>query len=110
MKEENPDAWNETAAYLALQTISANGLGIDLESFVNMYQGIAGMIRDGVDVEDLMRMLNAPQSQAKLLAGEPKEGETEEEYHERMIFTERRIAERVGVCGGPEKLRGDGCG
>ena len=24
------------------------------------------------------------------------EGETEEEYHERMIFTERRIAERVG--------------
>jgi hypothetical protein len=96
MKEENPDAWNETAAYLALQTISANGLGIDLESFVNMYQGIAGMIRDGVDVEDLMRMLNAPQSQAKLLAGEPKEGETEEEYHERMIFTERRIAERVG--------------
>ena len=96
VEKENPDAWNETAAYLALQTISANGLGIDLESFVNMYQGIAGMIRDGVDVEDLMRMLNAPQSQAKLLAGEPKEGETEEEYHKRMIFTERRIAERVG--------------
>lgn len=93
--KENPDAWNETAAYLTLQTLSANGLGIDLESFVNMYQGIAGMIRDGMDVEDLMRMLNAPQSQAKLLAGKPKEGETEEEYHERMIFTERRIAERV---------------
>ena len=96
VEKENPDAWNETAAYLALQTLSANGLGIDLESFVNMYQGIAGMIRDGWDVEDLMRMLNAPQSQAKLLAGKPKEGETEEEYHERMIFTERRIAERVG--------------
>ena len=96
VEKENPDAWNETAAYLALQTLSANGLGIDLESFVNMYQGIAGMIRDGVDVEDLMRMLNAPQSQAKFLAGKPKEGETEEEYHERMIFTERRIAERVG--------------
>lgn len=96
VEKENSDAWNETAAYLALQTLSANGLGIDLESFVNMYQGIAGMIRDGVDVEDLMRMLNAPQSQAKFLAGKPKEGETEEEYHERMIFTERRIAERVG--------------
>lgn len=96
VEKENSDAWNETAAYLALQTLSANGLGIDLESFVNMYQGIAGMIRDGVDVEDLMRMLNAPQSQAKFLAGKPKEGETEEEYHERMIFTERRIAERLG--------------
>lgn len=96
VEKENPDAWNETAAYLILQTLSANGLGIDLESFVNMYQGIAGWIRDGWDVEDLMRMLNAPQSQAKLLAGKPKEGETEEEYHERMIFTERRIAERVG--------------
>lgn len=95
VKKENPDAWNETAAYLALQTLSANGLGIDLESFVNMYQGIAGMIRDGVDVEDLMWILNAPQSQAKLLAGKPKEGETEEKYHERMIFIERRIAERV---------------
>ena len=95
VKKENPDAWNETAAYLALQTLSANGLGIDLESFVNMYQGIAGMIRDGVDVEDLMCILNAPQSQAKLLAGKPKEGETEEKYHERMIFIERRIAERV---------------
>ena len=95
VKKENPDAWNETAAYLALQTLSANGLGIDLESFVNMYQGITGMIRDGVDVEDLMWILNAPQSQAKLLAGKPKEGETEEKYHERMIFIERRIAERV---------------
>lgn len=95
VKKENPDAWNETAAYLALQTLSANGLGIDLESFVNMYQGIAGMIRDGVDVEDLMWILNAPRSQAKLLAGKPKEGETEEKYHERMIFIERRIAERV---------------
>jgi hypothetical protein len=95
VKKENPDAWNETAAYLALQTLSANGLGIDLESFVNMYQGITGMIRDRVDVEDLMWILNAPQSQAKLLAGKPKEGETEEKYHERMIFIERRIAERV---------------
>ena len=82
VKKENPDAWNETAAYLALQTLSANGLGIDLESFVNMYQGITGMIRDGVDVEDLMWILNAPQSQAKLLAGKPKEGETEEKYHD----------------------------
>lgn len=95
VEKENPDAWNETAAYLALQTISANGLGIDLESFVNMCQGIAGMIRDGVDAEDLMRMLNAPQSQAKLLAGQPREGESAEEYRDRMIFTERRIAGRL---------------
>lgn len=95
VEKENPDAWNETAAYLALQTISANGLGIDLESFVNMCQGIAGMIRDGVDAEDLMRMLNAPQSQAKLLAGQPREGESAEEYRDRIIFTERRIAGRL---------------
>lgn len=94
-QQDDPDAWNETIAYFAVQTLTANGIGIDLESFTNMYQGIAGMIRDGADVEDIMGILNAPRSQARLIAGKPKEDETMEQYQERMVFIERRIVARV---------------
>lgn len=87
---EEPEAYNETAFYIALQTASTFGIGVDLVTFDNIYQGVAGMFRDGVHVEDVMNLLNAPQSQRKLLAGKPKEGESLEEYQKRMAFIYKR--------------------
>lgn len=53
------------------------------------------MIRDGYDVEDLMNIVNAPQSQTRLIAGKPKDGETLKEYQERMAFTYKRLRSRT---------------
>ena len=91
IEQDEPKAWDQTAAYIALQAITANGLGIDINSFANMYEGVAAMIRDGFDWEDLMLVLNAPRSQAKLIAGKPKEGETLDNYQRRVAYIERKI-------------------
>lgn len=88
--ESDPKSWDQTAFWITARILVTNGVGVDLTTFANMYQGVAGMIRDGVHVEDIMNILNAPQSQAKLLAGKPKEGESLEEYQKRMAFIYKR--------------------
>ena len=97
--ENDPKSWNKSAAFITARLISVNGLGVDWTTFANIYQGIAGMIRDGYDVEDLMNVLNAPQSQVKLIAGKPKDDETLDEYMARMAFLYKRF--HPGV---PDKL------
>ena len=93
--DDDPNTYNETALYIALRAVSTFGIGVDLNTFANIYQGVAGMIRDGYDVEDLMNILNAPQSQARLLAGKPKAGETLDEYMARMAFVHKRLKSKV---------------
>ena len=89
--ENDPKSWNKSAAYIAARIAFTNGVGVDLTTFANIYEGIMGMVRDGYDVEDLMNILNAPQSQARLLASKPKDGETLDEYQKRMAFLYKRI-------------------
>lgn len=88
--QNDPKSWDQSAFSISLKILATNGLGVDLATFYNIYQGVAGMFRDGVHVEDIMNILNAPQSQAKLLAGKPKEGESLEEYQKRMAFIYKR--------------------
>ena len=93
--ENAPKSWDKTAAFITARIVLANSVGVDLNTFANIYQGVAGMIRDGYDVEDLMNILNAPQSQARLLAGKPKDGETLDEYMARMAFVHKRLKSKV---------------
>ena len=93
--ENDPKSWNKSVAYITARILVTNGIGVDLTTFANIYQGVAGMIRDGYDVEDLMNILNAPQSQARLLAGKPKDGETLDEYMARMAFVHKRLKSKV---------------
>lgn len=93
--ENDPKSWNKSAAYITARILVTNGIGVDLTTFANIYQGVAGMIRDGYDVEDLMNILNAPQSQARLLAGKPKDGETLDEYMARMAFVHKRLKSKI---------------
>lgn len=95
VEQNDPKSWDRTAAYIALQIVSANGVGIDMNTFVSMYEGVAGMIRDGADVEDVMLLLNAPRSQARLIASELKAGESLEDYQRRVGYIERRIRANV---------------
>ena len=88
-------AWDRTAAWTTLSAVSSLGVGVDLNSFASMYEGVAGAIDNGMDVEDWMLFLNAPRSQAKFIAGPPKEGETLDEYTKRQAWIERKIMSRV---------------
>lgn len=87
--------WDRTAAWTVLSAISSLGVGVDLNSFASMYEGVAGAIDNGMNVEDVMLFLNAPRSQAKFIAGPPKEGETLDEYTKRQAWIERKIMSRI---------------
>ena len=87
--------WDRTAAWTTLSIISSMGVGVDINSFASMYEGVAGAIDNGINVEDVMLFLNAPRSQAKFIAGPPKEGETLDEYTKRQAWIERKIMSRV---------------
>jgi hypothetical protein len=70
-------------------------VGVDMDTLVRLYEGIEGMINDGVDVEDIMAIINAPRSQALMAARPPKEGESVKEYIERMDKIDRKIDSRI---------------
>lgn len=87
--------WDRTAAWTTLSTISSMGVGVDINSFASMYEGVAGAIDNGINVEDVMLFVNAPRSQAKFIAGPPKEGESLDDYTKRQAWIERKIMSRV---------------
>lgn len=87
--------WDRTAAWTTLSIISSMGVGVDINSFASMYEGVAGAIDNGINVEDVMLFVNAPRSQAKFIAGPPKEGESLDDYTKRQAWIERKIMSRV---------------
>lgn len=93
--EGNVKMWDRTAAWTVLSTLSSLGLGVDINSFASMYEGVQGAIDNGANVEDIMLLVNAPRSQAKFIAGPPKEGETLDEYIKRQAWIERKIVSRI---------------
>lgn len=93
--EGNVKMWDRTAAWTVLSTLSSLGLGVDINSFASMCEGVQGAIDNGANVEDIMLLVNAPRSQAKFIAGPPKEGETLDEYTKRQAWIERKIVSRI---------------
>lgn len=117
--EGNVKMWDRTAAWTVLSALSSLGLGVDINSFASMYEGVMGIMTSshgvrldadtaatifrnsvgirmsGGSVEDWMLFLNAPRSQAKFIAGPPKEGETLDEYTKRQAWIERKIVSRI---------------
>lgn len=93
--EGNVKMWDRTAAWTVLSTLSSLGLGVDINSFASMCESVQGAIDNGANVEDIMLLVNAPRSQAKFIAGPPKEGETLDEYTKRQAWIERKIVSRI---------------
>ena len=101
IKADENKRWDKTIAYLAIKMVSSMAVGADIETLVRIYEGIEGMVADGVDVEDIMALVSAPRSQALMAAREPKENESVAEYQERMAKIDRRIDSRIS-----DSLRG----
>ncbi len=87
--------WDQTAAYLVLRNLVSSATGADIDVAARMYEGIDGAIKDGVDTEDVLSVLNTPVSQTRAIASEPHEGETIDAYLKRMADVERRIDSKV---------------
>lgn len=87
--------WDQTAAYLVLRNLVSAATGADIDVAARMYEGIDGAIKDGVDTEDVLSVLNTPVSQTRAIASEPHEGETIDAYLKRMADVERRIDSKV---------------
>ena len=78
-------------AYLGLNIAAKNGVGVDLDTFLNMLEGIKAIF-DGEGMLGVMKLLNTPQSQIDLIAGAKREGETVMEYVTRRMRLEAIFA------------------
>lgn len=78
-------------AYLTLNVIAKNGVGVDFDTYLNMLKGVKAIF-DGEGTVGVMKLLNAPQSQIDLIAGAKREGETVMEYVTRRMRLEAIFA------------------
>jgi hypothetical protein len=58
--------------------------GLNLNSAYNIYEGIAGMIKDGVEANDVMTLLNMPKTEKRAFAAKIREGESLADYAGRV--------------------------
>lgn len=61
------------------------GLGLSVDTIVNVALGIENMFEDGMSPEAILKVMNAPESQIRKIVGQRKEGETAKEYNERVM-------------------------
>lgn len=88
------DRYDTTVAFSVATLAMRYGIALDPKTFENMYHGVKGMARDGMDYEDIMEIFNVPRSSVKAIVGRIREGETKEEYMQRLSFANRRIRSR----------------
>lgn len=71
------------------------GLGVNIDTFINMYNSVCMVINDGsLDAEDVLTFLNAPKNVIEMSAIRPDEGESQEDYIRRIAFM-KDLAEDV---------------
>lgn len=88
------DRYDTTVAFSVATLAMRYGIALDPKTFENMYHGVKGMTRDGMNYEDIMEIFNVPRSSVKAIVGRIREGETKEEYMQRLSFANRRIRSR----------------
>lgn len=88
---KEPTRYDRSAEWLVVSTLVKAGLGVNPDIVVRMAQGIDDMIKDGVQVEDVMATLSSPRGLTRAIAGEPRQGESKEEYLDRMAYIYRQI-------------------
>lgn len=91
-----PLKYDQTVGYIVSCILIKIGLGINVDIAARLTEGIKGMIEDGVDTEDIMNILNSPRALTRAIAGEPREGESQKEYLDRMSFVYRMIGAGSG--------------
>lgn len=90
-ERKEPTRYDRSAEWLVASTLIKAGLGVNPDLVVRMAQGIDDMMKDGVQVEDVMATLASPRGLTRAIAGEPRSGETKEEYLDRMSYIYRQV-------------------
>ena len=90
-ERKEPTRYDRSAEWLVTSTLVKAGLGVNPDLVVRMAQGIDDMMKDGVQVEDVMATLSSPRGLTRAIAGEPRQGESKEEYLNRMAYIYRQI-------------------
>lgn len=71
--------------YAATTMCMRCGLGLSVDTFVNIALGVENMFEAGMSPEAILKVMNAPESQIRKIVGQRKEGETAKEYYERVM-------------------------
>ena len=90
-ERKEPTRYDRSAEWLVASTLIKAGLGVNPDLVVRMAQGIDDMMKDGVQVEDVMATLASPRGLTRAIAGEPRSGETKEDYLDRMSYIYRQV-------------------
>ena len=90
-EREVPTRYDRTAEWLVFSTLVKAGLGVNPDLVARMAEGVDAAIKDGVQVEDIMNVLSSPRGLTRAIAGESRQGETKEEYLNRMAYIYRQI-------------------
>lgn len=84
-KELRKEGFNDEAINIAVKLVLRSGLGINLDTFTNIALGIDSMLEDGMSVEAILKVINAPDKQIRNYVLQRREGETSKEYTERVM-------------------------
>jgi len=90
-ERKEPTRYDRSAEWLVVSTLIKAGLGVNPDLVVRMAQGIDDMMKDGVQVEDVMATLASPRGLTRAIAGEPRPGESKQEYLDRMSYIYRQV-------------------
>ena len=91
LKKELSDVVNDFSPALALHLLNkvgALGLGMDFDTFVNMYQGAHKIFTRHETAAGIFQLLNSPKAILAAAEHSPGRGETDREYLERMAYAE----------------------
>ena len=88
---KEPTRYDRSAEWLVASTLIKAGLGVNPDLVVRMAEGVNDMMKDGVQVEDVMATLASPRGLTRAIAGEPRPGESKKEYLDRMSYIYRQV-------------------
>lgn len=91
VERKEPIKYEQTVEYIVWAYLLKSGTSLSQRIISNIADGIKGMIEDGVDPVDIMNILSSPRSITRAIAGEPREGESQKEYLDRMSYVYRMI-------------------
>lgn len=91
VERKEPIKAEQTVEYIVWACLLKTGTALSQRIISNIADGIQGMIEDGVDTEDIMNILNSPRALTRAIAGEPREGENQKEYLDRMSYVYRMV-------------------
>ena len=89
---KEPKSWDRSAEWLVVNALIKAGLGVNLNLVARVAEGVKGMVEDGeANAEDVMAILSSPRGLTRAIAGEPRAGESKQDYLDRMSYIYRQV-------------------